>query len=112
MVSGSLWGPRRAAPARARQSWRGAGIARSQTLYRRARSPYRRRVALTAAAERLESVVVDGFVRRGGKYFPGCQREMCASLPRALAPVCGAVVSEGMYPGPVARTPEFGVYVN
>ena len=67
---------------------------------------------LPAAAERLESVVVDGFVRRGGKYFPGCQREMCASLPRALAPVCGAVVSEGMYPGPVARTPEFGVYVN
>ena len=41
LVSGSLWGPRRAAPARARQSWRGAGIARSQTLYRRARSPYR-----------------------------------------------------------------------
>ena len=68
--------------------------------------------ANSAAAERLESVVVDGFVRRGGKYFPGCQREMCASLPRALAPVCGAVVSEGMYPGPVARTPEFGVYVN
>ena len=68
--------------------------------------------ANSAAAERLESVVVDGFVRRGGKYFPGCQREMCASLPRALAPVCGAVVSEGMYPGPVARTPEFGVYVS
>ena len=39
-------GPRRAAPARARQSWRGAGIARSQTLYRRARSPYWTRVAL------------------------------------------------------------------
>ena len=54
LVSGSLWGPRRAAPARARQSWRGAGIARSQTLYRRARSPYRGAVrVLRGAAEML-----------------------------------------------------------
>ena len=77
---------RRTASRRARpRATRRRSCARSATGLTppRPRRRARRRVGKSAAAERLESVVVDGFVRRGGKYFPGCQREMCASLPRA-----------------------------
>ena len=46
MVSGSLWVQQPAAPARGRLRSVGAEIARWQTLYKRARSPYRTRAAL------------------------------------------------------------------
>ena len=65
-----------------------------------------------AARGRLELALVDGFVRRGAKYFPGCQRALCAAVPRAAAAGCRAAISEGMYPGPAARTPAFWWYLN
>ena len=46
LVSGSLWVQQPAAPARGRLRSVGAEIARWQTLYKRARSPYRTRAAL------------------------------------------------------------------
>ena len=58
----------------------------------------------------VQVALIDGFVRRGAKYFPSCQPALCAAVPPHARGLCEAVVSGGMYPR--ERVPSFRMYMN
>ena len=50
---------------------------------------------------RIALAVIDGFMRRGSKYFPSCQTGLCRNVPHELRESCDRIISPekggGMY---------------
>ena len=64
--------------------------------------------------DRLGLALVDGFLRRGSKYFPTCQAPLCVDVPLALHAGCERITTPGRGGGMYTRQrwPDFGLYLS